>query len=85
MHIVGIMSASFLFPARDCRPLVSGSAECPYTQSRESTWYTGVGWLKPGVTAAQVRAHLATAQANLARNIQRPMPTWPPAFHLWRS
>jgi predicted permease len=65
--IVGIMPASFLFPERDVDLWFPVPLQGPYTQSRESTWYTGVGRLKPGVTAAQARADLATVQAQLGK------------------
>jgi putative ABC transport system permease protein len=65
--IVGIMPASFLFPQRDVDLWFPVPVQGPYSQMRESTWYTGVGRLKPGVTAAQARADLATVQARLGK------------------
>jgi putative ABC transport system permease protein len=65
--IVGIMPASFLFPQRDVDLWFPSPLNGPYTQSRESTWYTGVGRLKPGVTVPQARADLATVQAQLGK------------------
>src|SRR5207249_60160 len=46
--------------------------DAPYARSRESTWFTTVGRLKPGVTVAQARADLATVQANLGRQYPKP-------------
>jgi putative ABC transport system permease protein len=63
--IVGIMPASFLFPERDVDLWSPVPLQGPYTQMRDSTWYTGIGRLKPRVTAAQARADLATVQAQL--------------------
>src|ERR1700683_3855019 len=65
--IVGIMPASFLFPQRDVDLWFPSPLNGPYTQSRESTWYTGVGRVKPGITVAQARADLATVQAQLGK------------------
>ena len=41
--------------------------DAPFAQSRELTWFTAIGRLKPGVTLARARANLANVQANLAR------------------
>jgi putative ABC transport system permease protein len=65
--IIGIMPASFRFPERDVDLWVPVPLNAPYTQSRESTWYMGIGRLRPGVTAAQARADLATVQAQLGK------------------
>ncbi len=65
--IVGVMPASFAFPARDVDIWAPIPVDAPYAQSRESTWYIATGRLKPGVTLAQARADLATVQAQLGR------------------
>jgi len=39
--------------------------DAPYAQDRESTWFTTIGRLKPGVTLAEARADLETVQAGL--------------------
>jgi putative ABC transport system permease protein len=65
--IVGIMPPSFLFPQREVDLWFPSPLNGPYTQSREATWYTGVGRLKSGVTAAQAQADLATVQAQLGK------------------
>ena len=65
--IIGVMPASFLFPERDVDLWSTSPMDAPYAQSRESTWFTAIGRLKPGVTLAQARANLAAVQANLGR------------------
>ncbi len=63
--VIGILPASFglLESDIDLWSPVPGGA--PYTQSRESVWYTTIGRLKPGATIAQARANLATVQSQL--------------------
>jgi putative ABC transport system permease protein len=65
--IVGVMPASFLFAERDVDLWSPVPLDAPYAQDRKSTWYTVIGRLKPGVTATQAQANLATVQAQLAR------------------
>jgi len=65
--IVGVMPASFLFPERDVDLWSPVPMNAPYAQSRESTWFITIGRLKPGVTATQARANLATVQAQLGK------------------
>lgn len=70
--IVGIMPASFFFPVRDvdvwwCVPIGG-----PYTLSRDDTWYTVIGRLRPGVSVEQARANLATVQMQLGRQYPKP-------------
>ncbi|HEV3201682.1 MAG TPA: ABC transporter permease, partial [Bryobacteraceae bacterium] len=65
--IIGVMPASFIFPGRDVDLWSVSAPDAPYAQSRESTWFTAIGRLKPGVTLEQARANLATVQANLGR------------------
>ena len=67
ISIVGIMPDSFRFPDRDVDLWAPSPPDAPYAQSREATWYTAIGRLKPAVTPAQARANLATVQANLGR------------------
>jgi hypothetical protein len=67
LQIVGIMPASFLFPDRDVDLWSPSPVDAPFAQSRESTWFTSVGRLKPGVTMEQAQADLDSAQANLGR------------------
>jgi len=63
--IVGILPASFLFPDRDVDVWSAVPADAPIAQSREWTWYLGIGRLKPGVTLEQARANLTTVQKQL--------------------
>jgi len=70
--VVGVMPASFLFPEREVDLWSTSPNDAPYARSRELTWYTAVGRLKPGVTIAQARANLATVQASLAREFPKP-------------
>ncbi|MGH9672061.1 MAG: ABC transporter permease, partial [Bryobacteraceae bacterium] len=65
--IIGVMPAAFHFPDRDVDLWRPSPMDAPYAQSRESTWFTTVGRLKPGVTLAQARADLTNVQANLGR------------------
>ncbi len=69
--IIGVMPASFLFPVRDVDVWWPSPVDAPYAQSRESTWFTVIGRLKPGVTAAQARADLAHVQAQLGRQFPK--------------
>ncbi len=65
--IVGVMPASFRFPVRDVEMWSPVPVDSPYSQNRDSTWYTAIGRLKPGVTAAQALADTATAQSQLGK------------------
>jgi putative ABC transport system permease protein len=65
LTVIGILPASFGLLENDVdlwSPVPGGA---PYTQSRESVWYTTIGRLKPDATIAQARANLATVQAQL--------------------
>jgi putative ABC transport system permease protein len=70
--IVGVMPASFRFPDRDVDVWFPSPVDAPYAQSRHSTWYTGVGRLRPGVTLEQARADLSAVQARLAQQFPDP-------------
>lgn len=70
--IVGIMPASFLFPDRDVDVWTPSPMDAPYAQSRESTWFTVIGRLKPAITLRQARADLANVQAGLGREFPKP-------------
>ncbi|MGB2593129.1 MAG: ABC transporter permease [Candidatus Acidiferrum sp.] len=65
--IVGVMPASFFFPVRDVDFWSPIPVDSPYSQHRDSTWYTVIGRLKPGATLQQARADLATVQSDLGR------------------
>jgi putative ABC transport system permease protein len=70
--IIGVMPPSFQFPDRDVDVWSPSPPDGPYSLSRESTWFTAIGRLKPGLTLAQARANLATVQSNLARQFPKP-------------
>ena len=63
--IVGVMPASFLFPERGVDLWSPSAMDAPFAQSRELTWFTVIGRLKPGVTLEQARANLTTVQGSL--------------------
>jgi len=69
--IVGVMPASFLFPDRDVDLWSPSPMDAPYSQSRETGWFTTFGRLKPGVTLEQAQANLASVQANLGRQFPK--------------
>jgi putative ABC transport system permease protein len=71
MPIVGVMPASFLFPDRNVDLWSPSPMDAPYSQSRETGWFTTFGRLKPGVTLEQARANLASVQANLGRQFPK--------------
>jgi putative ABC transport system permease protein len=70
--IVGVMPVSFLFPDRDVDVWWPVSPDGPYASSRDDTWYTVIGRLKPGVTLDEARANLATVQAQLGKQYPKP-------------
>ena len=70
--IVGVMPASMAFVQRNVDLWSISPPDFPYAQSRDLTWFQGVGRLKAGVTVAQARADLATVQADLARQFPKP-------------
>lgn len=65
--IVGVMPPRFAFPVRDTDFWTPSAMDAPFAQSRESTWFTAIGRLKPGVSLVQARADLETVQAALGR------------------
>jgi len=64
---VGVMPVSFQFPDRDVDLWSPSPADAPYAQSREATWFTAIGRLRPGVSLLEARANLAAVQSNLGR------------------
>ncbi len=66
-RVIGVMPANFTFPNRDADLWSVSPPDGPYAQSRESTWFTAVGRLKPGVTIDQGRADLALVETRLSR------------------
>lgn len=70
--VVGVMPASFRFPVREVELWSPIPLDAPYSQNRESTWYTAVGRLKPGVSLAQARADMANVQSQLGKQFPKP-------------
>lgn len=70
--IVGVMPASFQYPDRDVDLWSPAPSDAPFAQGRELTWFTAIGRLKAGVTAAEGRANLALVQSNLGRQYPNP-------------
>jgi putative ABC transport system permease protein len=71
LTIVGIMPASFHFSNRETDLWSPIPVDSPYARSRESTWYTVIGRLKPGMMPAQARANLDTVQAQLGKQFPK--------------
>lgn len=67
LPIVGVMPASFRFPDKDVDVWVPVPPDAPYANNRDSTWYTVIGRLKPGVSVNEARADLATVQSRLGK------------------
>ena len=63
--IVGVMPASFMFPDRDVDIWTPVAMDAPFTQSRQATWFNGIGRLKRGITVDQARANLSAVQRQL--------------------
>ncbi|ABF39621.1 ABC efflux pump, inner membrane subunit [Candidatus Koribacter versatilis Ellin345] len=70
--VVGVMPQSFLFPVRDADIFIPSPPDFTYAQSRDATWFTVIGRMKPGVAVTQARADLATVQAQLGRQFPNP-------------
>lgn len=65
--VVGVMPASFLFPDKDVDVWMPVPPDSPVATNRDSTWYTVIGRLKPGVTVERAQANLSTVQAQLGK------------------
>jgi putative ABC transport system permease protein len=70
--IVGIMPASFQFPNRDADLYTPSTPDAPFAQRRDSTWFTVIGRLKPGVSIHRANADLIAVQSRLGRQYARP-------------
>jgi putative ABC transport system permease protein len=70
--IVGVMPASFHFPSDDIDLWTTSAPDAPFAQRRDSTWFTVVGRMKPGVTVQQATADLVTVQSRLGRQYAKP-------------
>jgi len=71
-QIVGIMPASFTFPNKDVDVWAPTAPDAPYEQNRESTWFTTIGRMKPGVTQFRALADLRSVQKRLGEQFGRP-------------
>ncbi len=69
--IVGVMPPTFAFPNRDIDLWAPSPPDAPYAQRRDSTWFTVIGRMKPGVTLSQAQADLATIQARLGKQFPK--------------
>ncbi|MGH8245347.1 MAG: ABC transporter permease, partial [Gammaproteobacteria bacterium] len=69
--IAGIMPASFQFPDRDVDLWSPSPPDAPFAQSRELTWFTAIGRLKPGVTVTEARANMAVVQSDLGQQFPK--------------
>jgi putative ABC transport system permease protein len=69
--IIGVMPASFLFPAREVDLWLPVPVDAPYSQNRDSTWYLVIGRLKPNVGLTLARANLDTIQSQLGRQFPK--------------
>ncbi len=65
--ICAVLPASFLFPDRDVDIWEPSATASTYAGSRDSTWFTVIGRLKPGVPLVRAQADLSAIQARLAR------------------
>jgi putative ABC transport system permease protein len=70
--IVGILPASFQFPDDTVDVWMPSPMDAPYAQSRDSTWFSVIGRLKPGVELKQALADLSTVQLQLGRQFPKP-------------
>jgi putative ABC transport system permease protein len=70
--IIGVMPASFRFPNGDVDMWAMSAPDAPFAQRRDSTWFTVVGRLKPGVTINRARADLVAVQSRLGKEFSRP-------------
>lgn len=71
LPIVGVMPAAFAFPDRSFDIWSPVPTDAPYAQSRENTWYTVIGRVKPGVNVEKARADIANVQAQLGKEFPK--------------
>ncbi|HYL78085.1 MAG TPA: ABC transporter permease [Bryobacteraceae bacterium] len=70
--VIGVMPASFRFPDGDVDVWAVSAPDASYAQSRQLTWFSGIGRLKPAVTLSEARANLAAVQASLGKQFPKP-------------
>jgi predicted permease len=67
IRIVGVMPQSFLFPDRSVDLWSPVPIDSQFAQSRQATWYLGIGRLKNDVSVEQARANLRSVQEQLGQ------------------
>ncbi len=70
--IVGVMPAWFQFPNRDVDLWTPSAPDAPFAQRRDSTWFTVIGRMKPGIMLKPATADLATVQSQLGKQFPKP-------------
>src|SRR5579864_196637 len=70
--IVGVMPEWFQVPNRDVDMWTPSAPDAPFANSRQSTWFTVIGRMKPGVTLKQATVDLATVQSLLGKQFPKP-------------
>src|SRR5581483_5017770 len=65
--IIGVLPASFQYPARDVDIWWAVPMDAPIAQNRAFTWFTGIGRMKPGISLSKCFADLNAIQARLGR------------------
>jgi putative ABC transport system permease protein len=71
-NIIGVMPASFRFPNRDVDLWATSAPDAPFAQSRNATWFSVIGRLKPDTSIQQAGADLNTVQAQLGKQYAKP-------------
>jgi len=71
LPIVGVAPAAFAFPDRSIDMWSPVPLDAPYAQSRENTWYTVIGRLKPAVDVEKARADISGVQAQLGEQFPK--------------
>src|SRR5262249_35977408 len=65
--VIGVMPQGFHFPDREVDLWSVSAPDAPYGQSREATWFTAIGRLRPGTSVSDASANLLNVQSNLGR------------------
>jgi putative ABC transport system permease protein len=69
--VVGVLPANFRFPEPDIDLWETNAVDAPYAQDRNSTWFTVMGRLKPGVSISRAQLDLATVQRQLGQQFPK--------------
>jgi putative ABC transport system permease protein len=64
--VIGVMPPGFAFPADDVDLWYLAAPDAPFAQNRRSTWFTGIGRLKPVIAESRAGANLDLVQRQLA-------------------